>query len=494
MKDPFFWLLIISLPLLYINVRPDHDWGGDFAQYIKQAENIANGNPYFQTKYVFNEAAPVYGPPAYPPGFSILLAPVVKVWGLSFQVLTIYQSVFLILFGLISFGFFKKHFQTWLSVLLALMMLYNPWILSFKSEIMSDIVFSFLFILTFYLYRFRKDNRLFRTTYLGLLIAFTILLRSIGLVLPLALTLRLLSDFIRGKWFNKTINKENRKFDISLLIFSVVIFALLKYIVFPLPLVSEASYLNFLSEGFSLQGFLSNLSYYLLMIKNLFPTLSGEWIFLSILLSSFVIVLIFLGIARQAFSNPGFIDLVFAVYVLILLIYPYQGSGFRFLLPVFPFLMFYLVSGVKIIKTENQKVKEKTLLVFMLIALLTFAPGILNIIKKQDTVKEGPHKPKSQEVFRFIKNNTNENACIAFIRPRVLALFTDRYSMGTKYQDSVQEIGKQYQKYDVDYILQMNLLYDNNVSNYISANRENLELVFKNNDFNLYKMRTNSSE
>ena len=37
-KYPSFTYLIIFTPLFFLNIRSDHDWGGDFAQYIEQAK------------------------------------------------------------------------------------------------------------------------------------------------------------------------------------------------------------------------------------------------------------------------------------------------------------------------------------------------------------------------------------------------------------------------------------------------------------------------
>ena len=59
-NQAILWLVLFTIPLLFVNIRSDHDWGGDFAQYLKQAENIANGIPYTQSKYVFNKNVDKY--------------------------------------------------------------------------------------------------------------------------------------------------------------------------------------------------------------------------------------------------------------------------------------------------------------------------------------------------------------------------------------------------------------------------------------------------
>ncbi|HEV2672560.1 MAG TPA: hypothetical protein VGU74_15810, partial [Gemmatimonadales bacterium] len=73
------WRLALVVGVLYLaTIRAGHGWGDDFAQYILHARNIAAGVPYTQTGYIYNPDNPEVGPRAYPPGFPVLLVPVVK--------------------------------------------------------------------------------------------------------------------------------------------------------------------------------------------------------------------------------------------------------------------------------------------------------------------------------------------------------------------------------------------------------------------------------
>ncbi len=91
-------LLLVSLPLFFLNIHDVHLWGDDFAQYIREAQNIANGKPYYQSGYIFNPYNTVYAPAQYPPGFPLLLAPVVKIWGLSIRAMCYFNSVIAVCF------------------------------------------------------------------------------------------------------------------------------------------------------------------------------------------------------------------------------------------------------------------------------------------------------------------------------------------------------------------------------------------------------------
>ncbi|MCF8229787.1 MAG: hypothetical protein K9G58_02385 [Bacteroidales bacterium] len=484
-----FWLVLFTIPLLFVNIRSDHDWGGDFAQYLKQAENIANGIPYTQSKYVFNENVAVIGPPAYPPGFPLLLAPVIMIYGLDFKALMIYQSIFLILFALSSFVFLSKFLKNWTSILLVLVMVYNPWMLSFKAEIMSDICFSFLFILILILHRWRSDNRIYRVFYLGLLISLFISIRTIGVFFLFAIAIKIAIDFVRRYFLFKRINLHNLRFNLYLLICSILFYFLLNFIVFPNQLGNNASYFSFFSDNFSSSDIRSNLTYYSLIIRNQFSPVYGNWEFMSVLLSSFAIALLCIGFFSKLIKQANFTDLLFISYMLIILVYPYRGSGFRFLLPVFPLMIYYMTEGISRIHA-NVKLKRDTLtLIALLLVLIMYIPGFIKTVRNKDIPLKGPHTNNAQEVFNFIKEETNENETIAFIKPRVLALFTNRYSITTNLQDSPEEIRKQYRNNNISYILRINLFKEKNVDKYISLNPNGNTLVFENRNFKLYKIK-----
>ena len=73
------WRVAALIGLFYLaTIRPGHAWGDDFAQYIHHARNLATGVPYAATGYIYNPYNPTIGPRTYPPGFPLLLAPVVK--------------------------------------------------------------------------------------------------------------------------------------------------------------------------------------------------------------------------------------------------------------------------------------------------------------------------------------------------------------------------------------------------------------------------------
>ena len=92
-------VLTLAGALHLANLREGHDWGDDFAMYIREARSIALDRPLNATGYVYNpHYSVVIGPPVYPPAYPLLLAPLYARFGLDYRVFKIEIVVFFLLF------------------------------------------------------------------------------------------------------------------------------------------------------------------------------------------------------------------------------------------------------------------------------------------------------------------------------------------------------------------------------------------------------------
>src|SRR5215216_4627191 len=78
-------LLLACIPFYFINIVDYTGWGDDFARYLEEARNIAEGRPYHYSTWIYDERNTVYAPPAYPVGYPLMLAPLVKIWGIQLR-------------------------------------------------------------------------------------------------------------------------------------------------------------------------------------------------------------------------------------------------------------------------------------------------------------------------------------------------------------------------------------------------------------------------
>ncbi len=175
-------MLVLLLPLLFLYINDAHDWGDDFAAFIAQAKAILEGKPYFQTGFVPNLEKPDLV--ASPIGWSLLLLPVVGVFGTNIIAMKVYLSFFYVLWGIILFVLFRGKKETILAILVVVFTLYYPWLLSFKSEVVSDIPFAATFALSlFSIQKINPRTNLIHCVLIGLLLGLCCLIRPIGFIL-----------------------------------------------------------------------------------------------------------------------------------------------------------------------------------------------------------------------------------------------------------------------------------------------------------------------
>jgi hypothetical protein len=98
------WLTVWLVPFVLLAYR-HVDWpppapAGDYAQYLSHARAVAEGRGYSDIGYIFHPEASTIGPPAYPPGLSLTLAPIVALDGVHSPVTRI-----LLLGSVLAFAF-----------------------------------------------------------------------------------------------------------------------------------------------------------------------------------------------------------------------------------------------------------------------------------------------------------------------------------------------------------------------------------------------------
>jgi hypothetical protein len=108
---PVWWLLIALLPYAAVSIvrwtEPPAATDGDYAHYLLHAQALAEGRPYTDIGYIYT-ARSLVGPRAQPPGWPIVLAPFVAVFGTHSAVFKFLVALLVGALGVISGYYFVR--------------------------------------------------------------------------------------------------------------------------------------------------------------------------------------------------------------------------------------------------------------------------------------------------------------------------------------------------------------------------------------------------
>jgi len=437
-KNKYILILIILLSAVFsINRIKTQNWGDDFAHYILQAKHIVQGIPQSESKIIYNKQISI-GPPAYPIGFPLLIAPVFAIFGNNIEAFLFFIDINLILLGVILFYFYSYFFSKKLSFFLSLLFIFNPWMLTMKSHIMSDIpytLFSFLAITLF----LKENKKIVNYAILGVLVGFLISIRTLGISMLASFSIVLVYSIYKKIRENNSFKQEL----INLFILNFASFLLLAVFNFIFRMPKEGSYLDQLNFAELINAMVNNIVYYTDFIYNYFPfnlegasqytsfkqqfpLLSNIILFIYKPLRAFVFVAFLLGFFYKIKEKFNVVHLFSLIYLGLLM--PWEFSPPRYLMPFLPLFIYFIALGFK------QLTIHKYLYIFTLVFILlpTYFAGIYFLNKQATITREGPQMQQAQEAFDYIKKNVPDNSVVVFRKPRALALYTNKTTIINK--------------------------------------------------------------
>ena len=471
-------VLLLTFPAVFIGREISSDWGGDFAMYISEAMQIVKGQAVTQTHYIYNEQAPLLGPAVYPVGFPLLLSPVVYFYGNDIRPLIAFMSFFILLLALVQQLFFRRFFSRTISLILVLLVIYNPWTIRFKNEILADVPFALFFLLTILLYLRKAPGWI-----ISLSMGVAMLVKSAGLVIPVAVFAYAVFLIVKApeKW------KETAGQLVLPAVSALAGVLVINKLIFHIPSDLQLYAHHFIRGGLW-HIMLSNITLYTDTFLKFFHRSFDDFYFVVLITQSVMLTMFLVGLIN---SKKDLLFFIFSAYLLMLFIYPYQLSGFRFLLPVFPIALYYAGNGLRFVRW-NYTINKHLAITFMAIFLLgQYVPELTDIIKKPVKILPGPQEQTSREAFNFIRNNIGEDEVILFLKPRVLALYTGRDAVCNELNDSDEDIIRLLKKTGTHYLLTNVNLANPALDHFIKSHKNDLEIIWSNKKFKLYfvKMR-----
>jgi hypothetical protein len=422
-------LMLLTSALLGSSVLTrGHWWGDDFAAYIMQAKSILAGNmDEFVTANTFTvtQSSHQIGPAAYPWGYPLMLVPIYALIGISPLALKLPGLLTYLGFLLVFFYLTRRRFTLTESLLSVSLFAFNPTLLLYLDNIVSDIPFLFLSTLAILLadlyaheLQINRRRTLAVVTGVGVFLAFFV--RTQGLTLLGAVLLFQGIRFLR--------QREQRRQLVTESFIILAAFGILwgiSALIFP---GGQTSYLA-LYAGFSMDVLKSNIVSYSHLFREFFATLSGQELFFGIFVVFFIIGLV------SRFKADLLYVLYVALYFLVLWTWP-EWQGYRFIFPMLPLFIYFSLQGIRVTPEKMSAAWKGTIqkgvYAYLLLITILFAyHAALNayVNLRDDRQINGPFDPYSIETYDYIKNNTPPDSVIVFFKPRAMRLMTDRYTL-----------------------------------------------------------------
>ena len=457
-------------------IREGHSWGDDFAMYIHHARNLVNGLPYLATGYIVNPGgAHNLGPRFYPPGFPLILAPVIKLFGeniTAMKVEVIGSFVFSLAF---MFFLFRDRLPYWWAFALVGLVGFNPGFWRYKDEVISDLPFLLFAYAGMYLVgvlssRARGVSGAIYGVPVGVSVYFAYAIRPLGAMLLPAV---MICDFI----------KERR----------VSGFAAVAAIVMGGCACIQALVLH----GDDRYGLLDFSPGWLVPTAVRYVKdyrgfwLNGYWQLFSYALFFVVLPVTLYGLWLSVRSGVRVYDLFAAFYMAVTV--AYRDNMSRYLLPVVPVLALYLLVGLRGIRRRLPADAAMAGTVCALAAVV-FSYGSMYLKADQTPIREGLFDPEFADLCRYIRANTSPASRFLFRKPRLLSLATNRAAAVYHTPDDRAELWEFARSKGVSYIVLADVPDGDFATDrtylrgLIDAYHDSLALVFQNPHYKLFRV------
>ena len=451
------FILVILVQVLAFN--PALDRNGDNARYICGAISLAKTGEYKDIEHP-NE----HYKTTDQPGVSIMLAPLVKIFGVNILLFKFVPFLLtigsLILFFILLENFIAKE----IAIILTLILGTQPYISTFSSMIMTEIPFIFFSLLSFWLLlKYEKSEKI--NYIMGILCALSILMTYFSRTMGIGFSISSVLYFVLKKDWKKAF------------FLGVVVFILFGGWQLRNKLVGGTSQLSAITganglgaEGITIlvgKGIKNLLTSLNLIPQVLFADASVRWKINPFGVKELIILsLVFIGYVSNLIKKRSQLDLFFIIALASLCIGTPDSNLLpmaRYLCVFVPFFILYFYLGINFIFSFWKKAKEYTNIVSLVLLLLLVFSNFSGTAFKIQQAHTGQLYSKSMENYfnagKWIKDNTPEDVVVACRKDNTFYLFSERKayrfaSYWSKYNKEYEEERMKYfEKYNVSYLV-----------------------------------------
>jgi hypothetical protein len=415
-------LVLAQAVVLLGAYRTEHDWGDDFAGYVLQAEAFVAGRAMADTGYVFSPRVPI-GPPAYPPGTSLLMAPFVAVWGADVGLLKLeFLAIHLTGLALLAV-WLRRELEPLFAAAAWAVFACGPFVMSSAARIQSDLPFAVVCTAVWLVLGAGPRESPGRLFALGLLTAAATSIRLVGVLLAAAVVL---ADLVRRRRLSRRAA-------------ATVAGAAGALVISTLPAFRGASGYAAHFVDFYFGVVAVNLRHYAL------PAMESVWPGPAVGIGGVEVA--WLWLLGAPFAVAGFVerwrrsDLVLEAFAMlmggVLLLLPFRADA-RYLLPLLPLACLYGALGAR---AALRRLSRSFGPVPSRVVAGGLAAGLaVSCVRSARAVEDpwrGDYHPDgvaATGILDFVRRETGREDTIIFFKPRALALFTGRRAAGYPYE------------------------------------------------------------
>jgi hypothetical protein len=494
-------VIFFSFILQIFTLSNGHEWGDDFALYVMQSISIIENSELTlidKNSFMLNQSSKVGGGPfIYPWGLPILQSIIYYFFSFNLIAYKLLNILSFTGFLIVSWFFFKKKLTLLESFFLLSFFAFNPFLLKFNDQILSDIpflFFSFISIFTIYLFLECKKNLkiLILALLLGLLFTISYLIRFHGIILPITYSLILIliifnktisSINVKFSFRNKIISSNNQyfknylslKFLLHLIpIISFIFFTILIESLFPSIIGSTT---NTILHKISYKTILFNFVYNLTVIRFFFN--EG---YLGLLMFIITIPFVFIGVYKKIKDSKIIMTYTILTFILYL-VHPFN-QGLRFFFSILPFYLYFFLIGLRIFKNISGKLRYFNFLLIALYLIFFITKSFSQInsnFVNEKRLNDGPYTREAMLMFQYIKKNVSDKEIVVFRKPRAMRLFTGKDSLT---YSSIDDF-----KYRNWYVIDKDNLGTIDRKKNLLFSVYPAHLVFENSKFQIYKFK-----
>jgi hypothetical protein len=465
----FLAICIALLAVFYsLNITGEHGWSDDGSVYIRHAQNLVAHRNYGDVLFTATPHTGAYQK-VYPPLLPLALAPVVYFSGVNF---TIFKRE-MYLFYLLSLALVPAALQTRMTVpgALAVVLLLglNSNLLRVVDHVNANVLALLLNLLFVIIVQRSDANSFARGALAGSVAAAAFATSGIGVVAMGALVL-----------YTAIRYRRMTRFLIAAAGVMIVLLALMHH-----SFVTEGIYMEQLRERLNYITLRRNVIQYPLAVA----TLLGA----SPILGIIVVLCFILGLIHQVRDGVGIWEYLAACHLAILSLWPFSDP-YRFLLPIMPLIVYYIVTGFALLTSALPRRVAQAAVVLALAAVsASFVRGYFQDYRALQ--QGGIFAPESREIWQYVRNHTPSDSMILFRKQRTLSLLTGRHSAGFASDNPPGEDWADLCTVHPDYVLTAPLIFEDDrriLDPVLAGVPDKLVLAFSNPKFQLYAVKPGS--